>query len=189
MDIVIDRLEVCNVKIHFKIPGGVDLEDLLQAVDEGKGDRVKVHSNFVSIRAGKLALVIFPRSGHVNLSGVRDFEGIKAAVNEFNHQFDTNICESNIVVDNSTASGKVCLEGVSLKNLATAAAAAARGKRPGTRVSIRPHCFPSAVLRTRGEPTVILFANGNFVIVGGKTPESVDRALETLCAIISASQW
>jgi hypothetical protein len=67
--------------------------------------------NFILVRARRRSWVytLFAKSGHVNVSGVRDFSAIPAAVRLFNHVFSTRVDWQNAVsVDNSTSTGALC---------------------------------------------------------------------------------
>lgn len=139
------------------------------------------HSNFISFHIDHFAFVLFPKSGQVNISGIRGFNDIKEAVRVFNSQFKTNIPVSNIVVDNTTASGKLHHR---IKSFATLFKSPLRNE---VSISVRPHYFPSALIRPKGQQrgTIILFANGKYIIVGARSAEELNKAYETLCALTS----
>ena len=166
---------VNNVKVHVRVAGGVivptDFED----------DKLTQYSNFVVCRLANFVYTVFPKKGHVNISGIRNFAQIPSAVTVFNSRFHTNIIPINVVVDNSTASGKLS-KPVQLHSLLA-------HRHPDITISIRPHYFPSAVIRSLSSSslpksrTIILFANGKYNIVGAKSEQEIRQTVETLCAI------
>lgn len=173
-----ERPHIKNVKIHFKTeckPVKIPLH---------LKNKIKEYSNFVCIRFKPFVFIIFPKSGHVNVSGICSFSNIKTALNQFNSQFETNIQEENISVDNITASGKLSKEKIRLQDLNYSSL-------PVT-VFIRPYYFPSAIIRhihdknkqTHRLPSIILFTNGKYIIVGGRSVEEVEKSFQTLCVII-----
>jgi len=167
---------VSNVKIRFKFQAPIIIPTHLSHT-------VVYHNNFLTVRFDSLSCVIFPKSGHVNISGIKDFSCIKEALICFNHQFDSDICEDVIIIDNSTASGRlpchpICIPKLIGNDLVT--------------VSIRQQFFPSAVIRPKRRAqeqredklaTIILFANGKFNIVGGKSERSIHQTWLLLCAL------
>lgn len=170
------RFEVKNVKVHFKtVPNLVLPSQTLSLCTH--------HSNFVSLRHTPYAFVIFAKSGHVNVSGIETFEDIKNIVPVVKHQLGVDIHPDNIKIDNSTASGKLQSNNFHLLDLQSRAASL------GVLVSIRPHFFPSALIRqkkrlsTRGKGTIILFQNGKFIIVGCRSLSTIEDTYNQLCAI------
>ena len=140
---------------------------------------------------------IFYRSGHINISGIRTFESIKEAILNLNFHFVLNVSLDNIVVDNSTASGKFKKFDKSIINRITSSSLAS-----AFNISIRPHYFPSIIIRERSSfhsqsthkkrlkkivsfATCILFTNGKFIIVGGKSECMIRETFHQLCALIS----
>jgi len=182
--------KVHNVKIRLKLPTSVDIPDHLS-------DGVVRHNNFISMKVEKYSCIIFLKSGHVNISGIKDFADIKEAVCCFNRHFGTDVQEDNIIIDNSTASGQLSCKSICLPKLRSNPLCI-----EGTiTVSIRPHYFPSALIRQTckshnhkqsnniaGEKlsTIILFANGKFNIVGCKSESAIHKTWIQLCAIIQS---
>lgn len=173
-----ERPHIKNVKIHFK----TECKPL--KIPAHLKNKIKEYSNFMSIRFNPFVFIIFPKSGHVNASGICSFSNIKTALIQFNTQFETNIQEENISVDNITASGKLNKDKIRLQDLTYTSL-------PVT-VFIRPYYFPSAIIRHIHDknkqnhrlPSIILFTNGKYIIVGGRSIEEVEKSFQTLCVII-----
>ena len=166
--------QVKNVKIHFKAKLSAEIPSTL------KGN-CKSHSNFITVRIKPYVCTIFQKSGHVNMSGIPNFEKINQALSLFNSHFFTNIREEDIVVDNSTTSGNLS---ISEKNIPLDKL---NGNSDKVTVFIRPHFFHSAVIRPgksadhRG--TVVLFSNGKYFIVGCKSVPDITETVSQLCAL------
>jgi len=177
--------KVSNVKIRLKLDAPVTIPKHLS-------DKTVFHNNFISLRIDSLSCIIFHKSGHVNISGIKDFSHIKEALVCFNKHFESNIDENNIIVDNSTASGRLSNYSICLPKLANISP----HHQELVTVSIRQYFFPSAVIRPRRRQqqqhtaaldaklaTVVLFANGKFNIVGGKSERSISQTWNLLRAI------
>jgi len=178
---------VKNVKIHVNVHKPIIVPNYLQ-------DRSKQHSNFTVIRVDGFVFILFLNSGFANISGIKNFESIKGAVDSFNHHFSTTIQREHIVIDNSTASGKLAgKNNVHLHKLINSPII----DSAHLSVSIRPHYFPSATIR--GKPnqicskrkqkcrvdfaTCVIFSNGKFIIVGGKSINQIENTFSILCQL------
>ena len=174
---------VSNVKIHFKS----FITVLEEKHKEGLTfNYISDNANFVTFRingGGKAVFTLFPKSGHVNVSGIPSFNNVQDTLSAFNNHFGSHIVSSDVCVDNSTASGQIQLQNSALYKLIPLS------KPYGYTVSIRPHYFPSAVIRSttpRKKPTIILFSNGRFIIVGGKSWRSILEVFQIL-TVLTAS--
>ena len=143
----------------------------------------KYHSNFSVTRVQNFVYTIFPKGRHVNISGIKNFENIKEALITFNGQFDTNITRDNIIIDNLTASGQLTKQNIHLSKLLHCAG------RDNVIISVRPYYFPSALIRPKDRTgrdnltTGLLFANGKFIIIGGKSLTTIENTYTKLCAL------
>lgn len=183
---------VKNVKIHFKVI------DKFLTIPPSLEDSTKYHSNFATVRINPYVFIMFLKSGHVNVSGIKNFEDINTAIQVFNRHFSLNIHRDNITIDNSTASGEFN-HSIILQKL--------RQIPSNLRVSIRPYCFPSALIRpppnhkkgnsyikkTNKEKTsentvdiasIILFANGKYIIVGAKSEHQILTTFKKLSDMV-----
>ncbi|MCG8669261.1 MAG: hypothetical protein MI867_07585 [Pseudomonadales bacterium] len=107
-----------NVKFHFKcIPQTVGLESVLNNITKRialvypRLEHTLVYKrNFAVLKLNtrdNLVYTIFPRSGHVNVTGVKNFNHIPRALHIFNKLFGACVLQSDVTVDNSTSSGQL----------------------------------------------------------------------------------
>ena len=191
------RPQVSNVKIHFKYRRSpVEVPDNLKHY-------IRWYSNFFTIGLSRFTYVVFYRSGHVNCSGLRNFEQVNKAVrvfywffqgsnrsdfdgDRFTREYQEDLREGYIVIDNSTACGHVGLSCINFQKL--------KYREQGVTLFIRQDHFPSALFRNRRtradrqkRPSIILFTNGKFIIVGARSYKEIFEAYETLLQIMKAS--
>ena len=187
-----------NVKFHFKCPifqSKADLQRrLLQAAFQQPRilRTVKYCRNFVVLKVvpqNKLTFTVFPKSGHVNVSGVRNFDRIADALSIFNELFGCAVTTRQIAVDNSTSSGSFscCLprpfQASKLDILGLKGHFDSELPEGGS-FSLRADHFPGCVLKVPGYNSVILFANCKYVIVGAKGRRDILQTREKACALI-----
>lgn len=193
-------LRVSNVKAHFRVTPSVKVPNALQQC-------VTTYNNFWTFRPPlahipvllitgncKLVYVVFPRSGHVNVSGIKAFSQCNLAQETFTDLFQVSIIMP-IAADNSTVTGRLPLQKEENLHLAKLPALLPklllRSSSPihPCTVSIRPHYFPSALLRPKKQSkhlisTIILFTNGKFIIIGSKNLAQATRTLHNLQQIV-----
>lgn len=180
---------VSNIKVHFKIAHSE--RGKLRAESLANQGKVKPFGNFFTFRpqSRSFVFVVFPLAGHVNVSGIRHtghLHKVKRCFAECNDISVTSI--GPIIIDNITASGRFTSQ-LNLPRLFTECDSKV------FKASLRPHLFPSALLRPRAPPpllpsdrlgSVILFANGKFVIVGSRSLFSLSITLAHLCHLSAA---
>ena len=189
--------KVHNVKFHFKCPIFHSKAGLQRRLLEATFQQppilrtVKYCRNFAVLKVNpqkQLTFTIFPKSGHVNVSGVPTFDHISEALSVFNELFGCVVTARQIAVDNSTSSGSFSccllpdsqakLDIVGLKNYLDS-------ELPeGGSFSLRADHFPGCVLKVPGYNSVILFANCKYVIVGAKGRKDILQTREQACALI-----
>lgn len=184
--IVDESVKTSNVKAHFAVTVTESFEENLLS-QAG----VKKHSNFYTVRPhAEYVYTVFPKSGHVNVSGIKSFESVGAATNHFLQSLCVSVC-SPIQCDNSTTSGKLSRP-VALFKFDELAR---REKNLPFSVSIRPHFFPAVLLRSKNTSnksegnedqtgSIIIFSNGKFVIVGCKSHSAIEWTKEKLSSIL-----
>lgn len=171
-----------NVKGHFKVQAPVTLPDCLK-------DYVICHNNYWMVRPPhpifrKLVYTVFYSSGHINVSGIKDFDDCDHAQLLFEQLFNV-ASVSQFCIDNSTSTGQLCMtsNSINLSKLKLTENIDTYFAFPCT-VSLRPHYFPGALIRpakiTHEICTSILFSNGKFNIVGAKHPAQVARTVHNL---------
>ena len=181
------RPVIHNVKFHFKLKSIIS-EETLQNISQSKSSR---WGNYFTVRLSqhsKIVYSIFPAAKFVNITGVGTFECIPQVLAEFNSIFKTCVRNEDVTVDNSTAAGSFCQPGGIRLNLLCIKQFLDRAPSAFTssRITLYPRFFPAAVLRTRYEPTVLLFASGKYTIVGAKSPEQIQTSYRKLCVIIQS---
>ena len=160
-----------NVVFHFKVP--VERSFPPRGLDT-EGFSARIFHNFAVLRREKVTFTVFFQSGHVNSSGTKTFDDVGDTVAVANKLFDTSLAERDITITSSTWSGNYDHH---LLNIPSTKDVLFQRKKD-VRVSLRPSRFPGAVVRQVGRPTIILFRNGKYVVVGGKSTESVKDTVE-----------
>lgn len=166
-------LKTHNVKFHFK----TNKSDYFTICQKTK-NLIK-YKNFCVIKLSKIVYTIFT-SGHINGTGVKSFDEVTSAVEEFINQYNLchEFCTSSIKIDNSTSSATVCLSHrIYLPDLIPFI-------REGI-LSLRPDFFPGAVLRRNNKCTIVIFTTGRFIIIGAKSKEETFDAYNTICLLIT----
>jgi TATA-box binding protein (TBP) (component of TFIID and TFIIIB) len=173
-----------NVVFHFKVPRRDKVFTPLE------GFSARHFHNFIVLRRGKVTFTLFFKSGHVNSSGTETFDQISATLTLANKLFDTDLTTKDITITSSTWSG--CFNHTALNIPSTRESLHLAVRH--IRVSLRPSRFPGAVIRRKNHPTLVVFRNGKYVIVGAKSAESVSTTiggirphLRCLCCAASPS--
>ena len=201
------QVKTSNIKGHFRVATPVSLPS---AADEARTfKRVTAHSNFWTVRPkhavyDSLVFTVFPKSGYVNFSGVKNFGDCDAIKSEFERLFGVR-ATSAVSVDNSTSSGRLPFARIPLARLywsvtgqqqqprqQPAGGGGGGGSCYPCTISLRPHYFPSALLRPikaccKDIGTSILFPNGKFIVVGAKSPGQVARTARNLHRLVDAT--
>ena len=179
--------KVNNVKAHLKLSSGSNKKTLLDELKELNSIR---HNNYFIVREEKDKIVysIFPRSGFVNITGVKNFDEIEKAVAIFNKKFKQNISVADLTTDNSTASGRIADTDssrdiqINLEHIKFIIDTEPDfGK---LKASLSPANFPGIVIRSKNCPTCLIFTSGRFIIVGAKRKQDISTAYAQLCVII-----
>ena len=259
---------VHNVHISFLWPVpsnlllfGADAEDESakgkQQQTKSSGKNVRRYSNYIVVRnfvksqaefeshLKRLTVVWFISSGHVNLTGIRNFEEVRDAVRAFNDAFDARVRQQSVWFNNSTATGSLLAVEVQAdmglftsrwtpENMGLDAIIPSAWKLYTflprfdlislqahiqercqqmpvlmgetvllMTVDIYPRSFPTLSQqfkrkRRRGNVkdkdktrsfrrinrcTVLIFANGNYFIIGARSREQVDDTFHELCRL------
>lgn len=186
MELTLPYPAVCNIKFRFKVSencGNLKNERLFKNCN---------WSNYYTIRfpSSKLAYIIFPSSGAVNITGVDNFELVEEALRNFNRQFNTQVKLSDVSIDNSTAAGQLPLSEGNVILLQSVKRVLENPSNWDVNervfVSLTPSCFPAAVIRRKFKeqklPTLLLFGNGKYSIVGAKSKQELTNTYNWICA-------
>jgi hypothetical protein len=120
-----------------------------------------------------LCFTLFFKSGHVNCSGTRTTAGIGASLLEAEEIFRKKLTVDDTTISSTTWSGRFPHN---LLNIPSCQQALHDSGRP-IRVSLRPSRFPGGVVRSDNHPTLILFRNGKYIVVGGQKRIRSERSL------------
>ena len=152
---------------------------------------------------------VFPMSGSVIVTGLREVSAIPTAVTWFVRHVagvrvpDTAAAAAHLFrrlggrVVNSTHAGAVTCVSERISTCRTVArfkeasdaAALAGGYKGRVRVSFRSQFFPGVLIRWSDAPgTLTLFNNGNYILVGVKKRSEVRELYDRLCAL-TATYW
>ncbi len=166
-----ERPLVKNVKVHFKLKKNFNVE----------WKSAKRFSNYIVLRLEDVVYTVFEKSGHVNVTGIKAFSGIKESVERFLNQFDLDFHPSSIKIDNVTCCGRLDRKNISFLDI--------KRDVKGLSITIRPHFFPSMLIRRKSGqqnlPTMIVFKNGKYIIVGAKTRKDIDSSFLALLRILN----
>lgn len=173
--------KIHNVNISFKIPKA-SLDDLFKCKLS-----IETHNNLHIIRDPEIKNRVYTifNSGHINITGLKNFHEIKGGLDRFNFLFKQSVKEEDIRINNSTSSGNVSNNEnhLNFKKIKEEVAKQKSSKHEIT-FNFRPHHFPGAILRRKDKSTIILFSNGKYNIVGAKDRLAVRDAHRILNAII-----
>jgi hypothetical protein len=151
--------------------------------------------NFSVFRRGKLTFTVFDTGGHVNASGTRGFARMSRSLAAANLLFGLNLRREDVRVVSSTWSGRfpdrpfVDVPTVWRRAVRLASRGPARWRVRPFYVSLRPSIFPAAVIRRATHPTLLLFANGKFVVVGARSPAAASYCVSTVARHLLAPPW
>ena len=169
-----------NVKGSFRVCCISNI--LIQLADQQNIEYVR-HHNFVVIR-DRFVYIAFPKTGFINVTGVKNCESFQSAVEHFCQMFlvdQDSASESKI--DNITATGKASEDGLNLQALYTKIREMSRSS--SLTVRFNPHRFPAIYVKsTNLSGTFILFASGSYNILGVKTIQDLELIQSAVCAII-----
>ena len=179
-----DSVSVHNVKGRFR----AHKYSLPRQVD----DRSRF-GNFCVREHEHYKYIVFDGSEEINVTGVRNFEQLHDAAQLFVVEYGGEVDADSLVVDNSTASGR--LPDISRALLARVARGHQLCLKDEFSLSVRTRHFPSIVLRPRRRwererrATITLFTSGKFIAVGGKNWQQITAGVEQLLALLQRNGY
>lgn len=145
----------------------------------------------------RCAYTVFPRSGCVNVTGLRSTEEACEALSALGTRLDASDEEvdgwAKKIVNSTFYGSIVCSErSVTTCRVLSRAAAAANGGGGGgngggrdeMHISLRTQFFPGARVRWAGKGTVNFFNNGKYVIVGARSRAAARELHSKICALM-----
>jgi TATA-box binding protein (TBP) (component of TFIID and TFIIIB) len=162
-----------NIVCCFKLQPNLNLACLQNQAYQNNYS-VKIFHNFYTFKKEKLNFTLFPKSGHVNCSGLKNEQFLITAQTEAKKIFNYFPVKSEITITNSTWSGTLTNKRLNIVHL--------RNNFPHNRgrISLRSGIFPGAVIRQTNKPSIIIFSNGKFIIVGARSQEHAFSSLQLL---------
>ena len=177
-----------NVKLHLKLSGSVSHEELSSILNSSNAIR---HNNYYILREShsKVVYSVFPKSGFVNITGVKNFEDVENVLRMFNTRFGLNVSPCELITDSSTASGRIVDQNseestiiIDLEHIKHIVDT--ESIFTDINASLSPASFPGIVIRSKSTPTCLIFTSGRFIIVGGKSKQSITAGYQQICAIM-----
>lgn len=155
-----------------------------------QSENVKTFTNYISVKLASLTLVLFPSTGHVNITGIVSFEQLFSAAALINHVFGyhdlkqtdltvvSSTCSGYIVNSNSNSNQGYSFRPTSWRRLSLQF----QGKYTFT---FKRGLFPSVIIRNispapKWTGCIQLFTSGSYNIVGCKSQKAIEEAVETL---------
>ena len=169
---------ITNVKIHFKVLKKIIIPEKIKK-------ECKKYNNFFVFRLKSFTFSIFEQSGHVNISGLKNFQEISNSIDIFNRFFNTNINTSDIIIDNSTANDRISThQKINLPKFKTIFDKEKKNSFQEIRLSLFPNFFPAIIIRAPNKPTVLFFASGKFIIIGAKSEKQIEEKCQQIHALM-----
>lgn len=169
---------ITNIKFSIKLDINRQSFMSLPTIDRflnGECINSKLVCNFLRIR-DKYVYMIYP-GGHVNVTGVRSFQLVDDAVQKLEHLIPFNTTVINTTIDNISATARTPNK-INLYKLS-------RIEIPCSRTTYNTQKFPGLFLRCVKKCTLIIFATGSIVIIGGKNVEVMQETLSYLWPILT----
>jgi TATA-box binding protein (TBP) (component of TFIID and TFIIIB) len=177
-----------NVVVYFKVKHHLENLSKSEAYLEEYISR-KPGRNFFILRIFSCTFTVFPKSGHVNLTGLRRHNQIRPAINLFAKLFKLKRRLSKSKVSNTTYTGKInCLIPPG-KSTPIAKLLHDYKTSPSTpitpfKLEFRASHFPSILLKVEEEGTITVFNSGYYIIIGCKNYRQAKKLHKALCVIM-----
>ena len=163
------------------------LEYLLKPPRVGGGFKRR---NFYVLGGRRPTFIVFPKSGHVIATGIREPDDVKEAVDIFAYLFHIprrHVARELKRVNATYSGGVVCVERVCMSETLACyqSGGSQEGYKSGLSVTFRSQFFPSVQVKWVGcKGTLNLFNNGKYVLVGVRDREEADKLYRGLCALM-----
>ncbi len=175
---------VNNLKVHITLTN-VGKEKLFQSLSlPPLSENIKFCNNLFVAR-GINTYIVFPASGYVNITGVKNFSMMDKVIPNFCSffQLDKTDVASNVIIDNISATGNFGQKINLTKLKEKFGKAEGQGQEIYLKVSYNRNSFPGAFCRTQFG-TATLFANGKYVLVGIGCQENMTKLFLKMRALI-----
>jgi TATA-box binding protein (TBP) (component of TFIID and TFIIIB) len=188
-----------NVVVCFKVPackrGGIRWLLVLRS----RKDRHSRRNHFLFRPTGVagpkgnrgLAFTVFPDGGSVIGTGIKNYEGVQPALDEFAFALG-GLCHSRPeswqrrVVNSTYSGGIICCEKrvSTCRTLARYDKEGERESKKGVSLFFRPQFFPGVLVRVLGQGSLNVFNNGRYVLIGVKRRRNAKKLYTRLCALM-----
>lgn len=195
----VTKPDVKNIVIHFKFNDRKRkyIKRLRIYVEGKKGEKHhrQNHGNFICVKENGVSFTIFPHSGNVIATGIKERSSILPIVKKFLATIKLNktlSCLSILRITNSTYSGSIVCSSLDNEHLTVSEALSYFIENVDKNdiilnewdVSFRSQFFPGIRIRHINGGTINLFNNGKFVLVGVKSRKRVRHLTNQLCVFM-----
>jgi len=148
-----------------------------------KDQYTKQHGNFFVFRPKVkfCVFIIFPRSGFVNITGLKKEDKFPEAINLFLNHFQLNSRLTSLKIDNITACSKIR----KFANIEVVEQILLSKKEKLLSIKFNSYIFPSLYLKIKEKGTIIIFNSGKFNIVGLSCQSKIKDQISILSALIN----
>ena len=173
--------KINNIKVSCTL-SGPNIFEVLKKISSTQNSVTKQRSNFFVLRC-KFVYIIF-YTGHVNITGARDFDQVETAKCEL-----IRIISNSLISINKTVIDNICLSG-SLNTSFDLITFADYLRSIDRDFCFNPRRFPGLSVTSieRESGTFLIFASGKFVLVGVKNESEIKQSKIWLTNTISEYQ-
>lgn len=164
-----------NIKLGFRIQSKVTKDSIFKKLD---CPSLKTFHNFFVLRK-QFVYTIFWAGSYINVTKIPDYKDIEKAVDYISNILD--IVPIDIKIHNICSSGSL-EKNLQLRTLS-------QSLKSEYRTSFNTHFFPALFLRRKFEPTIVLFQNGKYSIIGAKSEEQSRNSLIFLKNVLASNHY
>lgn len=174
------EFRIGNIKGSFTFPKNAPNCDKLKTAIERLSKEVKTHRNFIVLRL-QYVYIIFPSSGYVNATKLRNLSEVKECMKEF--ETATGIIQhSKFRIHNIHAFGRLT-KTLNLHQYRQHIGHRARSE--DILVSFNPSLFHGMKIRVKDLGTFILFQSGNYSLLGVRSVHRLQELAKRITDLIS----
>ena len=185
-----EAFKISNVKFHFHIKDKVDryfpscLKCMKTQLGEKDNNKLSCKCQCKVFEWNALKVFVYVKSKTVNISGIKHFDLVHSAKDQFCQDFKIS-CSSHAIIDNSTAHGHFTFA-IDLRSLWSNLYEehSMHNSNKFTRIKFNPQRFPSLQCKTEFG-LINVFSTGSIVILGAKTEHSLHQLKELVESLLS----
>ena len=152
---------------------------------------IKKFANYFSVKIASLTIIVFPSSGHINITGITSFTQIPDTSQLLNDVFQTKT-KPKLNIVSSTSTGKIVhTRQLRYRNHPTIWQNIAKIASQKYTISFQRGVFPSVIIRniSRLNPKwsgcIQIFNTGKYNIIGCKSKKAIKNAIASLTYLLS----